>query len=276
MTEGDSAKTSAIAGISALSREERSYYGVLPLRGKVLNVRKNSQAVVNKNETFNAIIKAWGLNYNLSYDNQKDLDTLRYGHLVIMADQDVDGSHIKGLILNFVQNYWPALVDRVSQFITPIIIAKKKSKKIEFYSETEFEEWFNSQSDAKSWTVKYYKGLGTFTSTQFREYFGKLDEHIQPFINTGETSAESLENAFGVNVEPRKHQIMNFTHRTTDSGLSVENFVESKIGEYFYSDTARSLSSIVDGLKDSQRKVLWVCLNRKNTEIKVRDFFKKF
>ena len=96
-----------------------------------------------------------------------------------------------------------------------------------------------------------------------------MDQHIQPFINTGEPCAESLENAFGVNVEPRKHQIMNFTHQTTDSELSVENFVESKIGEYFYCDTARSLSSIVDGLKDSQRKVLWVCLNRKNTEIKV-------
>ena len=128
-------------------------------------------------------IKAWGLNYNLSYDNQKDLDTLRYGNLVIMADQDVDGSHIKGLslkfgsklgpdsrskttifgtftalkspsffnsqkglILNFVQNYWPALVDRVSQFTTPIIIARKKKQKVEFYSEADFEKWFNSQA----------------------------------------------------------------------------------------------------------------------------------
>ena len=52
-------------------------------------------------------IKAWGLNYNLSYDNQKDLDTLRYGNLVVMADQDVDGSHIKGLSLIFGSKLGP-------------------------------------------------------------------------------------------------------------------------------------------------------------------------
>ena len=93
----------------------------MALKGKVLNVRKSEQKQVNKNEEINNIINAWGLDYNRTYDNVKDLATLRYGKLMIMADQDDDGFHIKGLVLNFIQYYWPELTDRVYQFKTPLI-----------------------------------------------------------------------------------------------------------------------------------------------------------
>ena len=93
----------------------------MALKGKVLNVRKSEQKQVNKNDEINNIINAWGLDYNRTYDNEKDLASLRYGKLMIMADQDDDGFHIKGLVLNFIQYYWPELTDRIYQFKTPLI-----------------------------------------------------------------------------------------------------------------------------------------------------------
>ena len=113
----------------------------MAIKGKILNVRKSEQKAVKKNDEINNLISAWGLNYNRTYDNEADLNTLRYGKLMIMADQDDDGFHIKGLVLNFIQFYWPALIERVYQFKTPLIKARRKDKTVEFYTEAEFSDW---------------------------------------------------------------------------------------------------------------------------------------
>ena len=78
ITEGDSAKTSALSGIAALSDKERQCYGVMAIKGKILNVRKSEQKAVKKNDEINNLISAWGLD-NRTYDNEADLNTLRYG-----------------------------------------------------------------------------------------------------------------------------------------------------------------------------------------------------
>jgi len=81
---------------------------------------------------------------------------------MIMADQDQDGSHIKGLVINFIHHFWPVLIRQnfVEEFITPIVkVTKKGSKKetISFYSIPEYEEW-KAANDYRKWNVKYYKG----------------------------------------------------------------------------------------------------------------------
>jgi DNA topoisomerase II len=88
LTEGDSAKTMAISGLSVVGRD---YYGVFPLRGKVMNTKDTNTEKINKNEEINHLKKILGLEHGKKYD---DLSRLRYGSIVIMTDQDHDGSHI--------------------------------------------------------------------------------------------------------------------------------------------------------------------------------------
>ena len=104
LTEGDSAKALAVSGLSVVGRDR---YGVFPLRGKLLNVREASHKQVMENAEITAIKKIMGLQTGKTYT---DVKQLRYGHIMIMADQDHDGSHIKGLILNFIHSFWPSLL----------------------------------------------------------------------------------------------------------------------------------------------------------------------
>ena len=90
-----------MAGIEIVGRD---YYGVFPLKGKLLNVRQASNQVLSKNEEIQNVIKILGLKLNQKYEDTKKL---RYGSLMIMSDQDTDGSHIKGLVVNFIHVFWP-------------------------------------------------------------------------------------------------------------------------------------------------------------------------
>jgi DNA topoisomerase II len=120
LTEGDSAKTLAISGLSVVGRDR---YGVFPLRGKLLNVRDAPTKQVASNEEIQAITKILGLRHGMKYD-EESIKNLRYGHLMLMTDQDLDGSHIKGLLLNFVEKFWPSLLEVpnfLQEFITPIV-----------------------------------------------------------------------------------------------------------------------------------------------------------
>ena len=121
LTEGDSAKTLAISGLSAESRDR---FGVFPLRGKLLNARDASSKQIADNEEITNIKKILGLQHGKTYDLQEVQKTLRYGKLMIMTDQDHDGSHIKGLLINFIHKFWPSLLQVpgfMQEFVTPIV-----------------------------------------------------------------------------------------------------------------------------------------------------------
>jgi DNA topoisomerase II len=155
VTEGDSAKTLAVAGLSVIGRD---LYGVFPLRGKCKNVRDSSVAQLTSNQEFNDLKKILGLQQGKEY---KDLTELRYGRLMIMTDADADGSHIKGLILNMIHYFWPSLLQMnfVVSMVTPIIKASKGSETHSFYTDSAFRTWYGNGKSA--WKIKYYKGLGT-------------------------------------------------------------------------------------------------------------------
>lgn len=160
ITEGDSAKSLAMAGLSVIGRD---LYGVFPLRGKPLNVRDATLAAVTKNEEIKNLVDILGLKFHTTYD-QSNIGTLRYGHLLIMADQDTDGSHIKGLIVNFIHHFWPSLLDVpgfLQQFITPIVKVTKKGKKkgMSFFNLPEYQIWLENNNNGQGYTIKYYKGL---------------------------------------------------------------------------------------------------------------------
>ena len=125
LTEGDSAKTLAMAGLGVIGRD---YYGVFPLKGKLLNVREASHKQIMENKEITSLVKIMGLTYKKKYESLDDMKSLRYGKIMIMTDQDQDGSHIKGLLINFIHHNWPSLLRLpfLEEFITPIVKVWRK------------------------------------------------------------------------------------------------------------------------------------------------------
>ena len=275
LTEGDSAKSLAMAGISVVGRDK---YGVFPLKGKLLNVRDAGHAAFMKNTEIQNIMKIMGLQVGKKYD---DVNKLRYGHLMIMTDQDHDGSHIKGLIINFIHKFWPSLLRLpgfLQVFITPIIKATKGTKKpMVFYTMPEYEEWRNGLSDqGKSWRIKYYKGLGTSTSKEAKEYFKSIKQNTVDMLWTDEAVETNLvDMCFNKKrSDDRKqwivsHEEGSFVNFNSES-MSVSDFITKELVLFSIADNERSLPNVVDGFKSSQRKVLFASFKRNLThEIRV-------
>lgn len=121
----------------------------------------------------------------------------------------LSGSHIKGLFINFVHTFWPALLQQgyVEEFITPIIKVsrvgakgKGKDNQLAFYSIPEYEKWkkesgIGTDADQK-WRIKYYKGLGTNTTEEGKAYFSQLDSHRISFVWSGDEDGKLIEMAF--------------------------------------------------------------------------------
>ncbi|CAN8306356.1 unnamed protein product [Cochlearia groenlandica] len=277
LTEGDSAKALAMAGLSIVGRE---YYGVFPLRGKLLNVREASTTQITNNREIENIKKILGLKQHVKYEN---VNSLRYGHMMIMTDQDHDGSHIKGLLINFIHSFWPTLLKVPSfmvEFITPIVKATHKTKGVlSFYSMPEYEDWKESlRGNASGWTIKYYKGLGTSTSKEGRDYFSNLDLHKKDFVWEDEQDGEAIELAFSKKkIEARKNWLSNFEPGThldqKEPTITYSDFVNKELILFSMADLQRSIPSMVDGLKPGQRKILFCSFKRNFTkEAKVAQF----
>lgn len=273
LTEGDSAKALAMAGIEIIGRDK---YGVFPLRGKLLNVREASAKQLMNNEEIQAIMKILGIQPNKTYD---DLDALRYGSVMIMTDQDMDGSHIKGLIINFLHFFWPNLIKRggfVKEFITPIVKCKKGNRIETFYTLPEYEQWKRSIPDPSRWDVKYYKGLGTSSNKEAQEYFSNLVRHkIDFFWEDDALDGDAIDLAFNKKrANDRKRWLATlepdtFLDQNIDR-LAYHEFVNKELILYSNHDNIRSIPSVVDGLKPGHRKILYCCFKRKlQREIKV-------
>ncbi|XP_018321367.1 DNA topoisomerase 2 [Agrilus planipennis] len=286
LTEGDSAKALAVSGLGVVGRD---YYGVFPLRGKLLNVREATHKQILDNAEINSLIKILGLQYKKKYNTEEDMKSLRYGKVMIMADQDQDGSHIKGLVINFIHHSWPELLRQnfLEEFITPIVKASKKKEVISFYSLPEFEEWKSNTPNNKTYNIKYYKGLGTSSSLEAKEYFSNMARHRIRFRYTGQQDDDHIVLAFSKkHIEHRKEWLTNFmveSKRRKEIGLpekylytkdtrsvSYTDFVNLELVLFSNGDNVRSIPSLVDGLKPSQRKVLFTCFKRNDKkEIKV-------
>lgn len=127
-----------MSGLAVLGRD---FYGVFPLKGKLLNVREANSKTLLANEEIQNLIKIIGLQIGKNYE---DLKSLRYGAIMIMSDQDTDGSHIKGLVVNFIHHFWPSLFKMsgfVKQFITPLLKVFKGNNSIAFYTMNDFKNW---------------------------------------------------------------------------------------------------------------------------------------
>ncbi|KAF2204575.1 type II DNA topoisomerase [Delitschia confertaspora ATCC 74209] len=279
LTEGDSASGLAIAGRAVVDPD---LFGVFPLRGKLLNVRDASIEQISKNQEIQNIKKFIGLQHKKEYTDTRGL---RYGHIMIMTDQDHDGSHIKGLLINFLQVQFPSLLKIegfLLEFITPIVKVwkgdPKKPKHLKsFFSMPEFEEWRELHKHEKGWEHKYYKGLGTSTVDDAEIYFRDLDTHLKTFHTMKEQEAQLIDLAFSKKkADARKEWLRDFVPGNhldlTGGGISYEDFVNKELILFSMADNLRSIPSVVDGFKPGQRKVLYTCLKRNlRKDVKVVD-----
>lgn len=297
LTEGDSAKPFGIAARNIVGPD---IIGVFPLKGKLLNVREASAKQLMKNEEIANIKKIMGFKQNKRY---KDIKSLNYGGIIILTDQDSDGSHIKGLIINLIHYFWPSLLKIdgfVQTYATPIVKAfkgtGKKQKIHKFYTLSEYKRWYTS-INSKDWKIKYYKGLGTSTSKDAKEAFQNFYDNIISFVwgenpemKSIEIESESDDESYNPNDEcnkavnlafskeyanKRKEWLKNYDKdRIIENNvkkISIPRFVNDELIHFSNYDNFRSIPSI-DGFKPSQRKVVYGLAKRKlkrDDEIKV-------
>ena len=195
LTEGDSAKSFALNGLQVIGNK---LYGVFPLKGKMINVRRATVQQILKNEEFISFKRIMGLKQGVNYT---DIKELRYGGILILTDQDADGSHIKGLVINMIHFMWPSLIlrdDFIQCLKTPLIKTFKKTDKknadpLIFYSQSEFKKWEEELgNDVNKWDKpKYYKGLGTSTSYEAKQTFMNFENKQINFV-CGDVNEEEL------------------------------------------------------------------------------------
>ncbi|EPX74519.1 DNA topoisomerase II [Schizosaccharomyces octosporus yFS286] len=267
LTEGDSARSQALSGLSVVGRD---YYGIFPLRGKLLNVREASHTQIMNNKEIQAIKKIMGLVHKKNYTDTKEL---RYGHLMIMTDQDPDGSHIKGLIINYLESTYPSLLQIpgfLIQFITPIVKCKRNRQVIPFYTLSEYEYWKEANNDGRGWDIKYYKGLGTSDANEMKSYFSDLDRHMKYFHEIKEADKGLIEMAFAKKKADSRKEWLRTYHPGifmdyTVPRIPIDDFINKELIQFSMADNIRSIPSVVDGLKPGQRKIIHYCLKKNIT-----------
>ncbi|KAF3179211.1 DNA topoisomerase 2 [Orbilia oligospora] len=279
LTEGDSAKALAMSGMEVVGRD---LFGVFPLRGKMLNVRDAPADQIAKNAEIQNIKQILGLQHKKAYD-EKNIKDLRYGHLMIMTDQDHDGSHIKGLLINFLDAQFPSLLKIdgfLLEFITPIVkaykgVVTKPTKSRAFFTMPEYEEWKETNTE-KGWQTKYYKGLGTSSSAEAKEYFSDLDKHLKEFHSMKLEERGLIDMVFSKKkIEERKEWLRQYRPGVyldhSIEKISYDDFINKELILFSMADNIRSIPSAIDGLKPGQRKVLFGCFKKKlSKEVKVQ------
>jgi DNA topoisomerase-2 len=276
LTEGDSAKSSVLSG---LGQEGRDYYGVFPLRGKLLNVKDTDQEKVINNAEIQAIKKILGLKAGVDYsvETPDELWDLRYGKIMILCDSDVDGSHIKGLLMNLFHSYWPSLLQAgfVITMLTPIVKVFKGKVSQSFYNLGDYKTWKDNNPDHHLYEVKYYKGLGTSSAAEFKEYF--KDMKVLNYEWTDDSN-NAIDLAFNKKrADDRKKWLENYDIFNvldyTKQQVPIEDFINKDLIHFSNYDNIRSIPNVCDGLKPSQRKILYSAFKRNlYKEIKVAQF----
>lgn len=270
LTEGLSAASMAISGISVVGKEK---YGVFPLRGKVLNVKDISDKKIIDNIEITNIKKILGLQSGKNYDD-KTKQELRYNKVMLLVDADYDGSHIKGLLFNVFHTLWPSLIKNngfLISMLTPIVKAKKGNNVLQFYNTADYDEW-KEKTDIKSWNIKYYKGLGTSDNKEAKEYFKEMKKIEYKWTDE---SNESIELAFNKKrADDRKIWLSNYDkNKILDydaKEVTYNDFINKDLIHFSNYDIERSIPNMMDGMKTSQRKVLYSCFKRNLIDKEIR------
>lgn len=268
LTEGLSAVAFAKVGIAHLKK--RDVFGCFPLKGKLLNVRDISTQKITDNVEISSLKRIIGLQSGLDYSIDKNFNTLRYQKIVALADSDLDGVHIKGLLLNFFESQFKGLVQRegfLTQFISPAVICKKGKETLRFYSNPEYKIWQDGKSSTElnKWTIDYLKGLSSSQDTDIESYFDLYDDHLKLFDIPEDV--DTLDRSFNKKrALDRKEWLQDYNsqdileYSPTVKKIKLDDYIDKELKHFSMFDNIRSIPKLMDGMKPSQRKIIYSLL----------------
>lgn len=276
LCEGLSAKTYAVAGIQRgiNGRKGRNWFGVLALTGKLLNVRNSTRQQCADNKVVQNVLKTLGIQRCIDYTKDENFHSLRYGQICLLCDSDVDGVHIESLLINLLDVVAPTLLKRTPPFVvsmkTPIcrVLRGNKTEKL-FYDESNFHHWYNNTKPSSQLRIKYYKGLGTTRPEDVPDTFAKKMLEFKE----DENSKDTLNKVFNKKQsEDRKKwlgcydpSVLSKDHIDTGgvvTSTTISRFLDRELVKFSWADCQRSIPSMVDGLKESQRKILFAVMKK--------------
>lgn len=270
LCEGLSAKSYVVAGIEkgVYDKKGRDWFGIYPLRGKLLNVRNAVPTAISKNAVITDIIQTLGLRHDIDYRIEENYKTLRYGKVMVTTDADVDGIHIEGLLMNLFHSLFPTILLRQTPYIvsmkTPIVrvFGKKGEKDLLFYDERKYHN-FVSQTD-KKFKAKYYKGLGTTKPSDVPDTFGLKMVEYKHDDDTNFNMNKVFDKRFA---DSRKNWLEEYNETCVNSEslddmgnivhMNITDFINNELIKFSHNDCKRSIPNCIDGLKESQRKILY-------------------
>jgi DNA topoisomerase-2 len=293
LTEGESAKGFAMAGLKVIGRD---YFGVYPLKGKPLNVKDCDVKKQLANKELTDIFQILGLTPGKKY---KDSSELRYGSVLVLSDQDHDGAHIRGLVLNLIHEHAKTeagstlLHDGYVRTLRTPLLKAFKGAQIRIFYDYHSAESFTRGEGVSGWTFKFFKGLGSSTPEEARECFEEMRENLLRYVGDASTN-DKMTLAFGAKREDDRKEWIEARIREVAANpegvraavktktkaaakakggpskpppppgpaesVLVNRFIDTELADFSVADVMRTLPQLMDGLKTTQRKVMYVCL----------------
>jgi DNA gyrase/topoisomerase IV subunit B len=249
-----------------------NYNVILELKDDNVNFKITKEQIENENKVISIIDLGITEQYVYDFETKNHHFQAGIGQIIV---KNTDGSHIKGLLFNLFHTLWPSLITNdgfTSSLLTPIVKAKKGSECIQFYSLTDYENWKTDITNIKSWNIKYYKGLGTSDSKEAKEYFKEMKKIEYKW---DDESNECIDLAFNKKrADDRKAWLSEYNRNNildyTNMNVTYPEFIHKDLIHFSNYDIERSIPSMIDGLKTSQRKILYSCFKRNLIDKEIR------
>jgi len=271
IAEGHSAKSLIDAG--ANYRGGNDYVGVLAIRGKLNNVKKMKRSAQKDKKYLALIRKLMGLQMGCEYKTQKECDTLRYGNMIIAADKDLDGYHIRALLYCLIESEHFGLIENgiVSFLETPVIKTNIGKEVHRFYLREDFEEWLETLPDNKRKTAinkrEFIKGLGGNNGSADIQFIFKDNFFTGRLLFKKAKDRDYMDMFLGEERVNEKKAFMyktfyneEWVHLPRKGDMTFTDFIEHIFTLTIDEQARRAIPCVNDGLIESKKEIVWSAL----------------